>query len=399
MKRLLASTLAASVVALTAFWPFGGEDALAEMSVRNQSGLVQILRGDEVIRVNGGDIEVRPGDVIRTHNGVANLRLEGDRQVWLSGATQASSLTRVASTSSLEGRAGTILAKAGDAMKVDFGTVTAVTEGAFFRIDQRAGGARAASLGGNVRLSAPGEPTMVVGRLFELPASAGDLRNTRPYQLNIDDPFDKRELAPLIELQQQLDQLTLGFANQLGKQKPDISYFRALADGTQIDPIKEYLKRPTIDLLTAFTIASNTDTPFATAIRKTFEYHDQGGSWAIVAALLRSSPRLVLADLTDIIVATGAVDQAPEFTIAAAEAADDGTLAGPGGGGNGDGSGGDGSGGDGGGGSGGGAGGGGGEEPKECTSGPDCDVQELRDRILGEPSPSPSDGLADGLDV
>jgi hypothetical protein len=396
MKKL-SILLAVAMVAGTACWPFDGEEPLAEMSVRNEAGLVQIQRGDKVIKVGESDVTVEPGDIIETEKfGRANLRLEGDRQVWISGATIDRAEARVVSPTSLEGRTGTVLAHAGDDMKVQFGSVVASAKDAAFRIDQRAGGARAASLNGTIRLTAPGEPTMQVDRLFEVPASAGDLRGDRPYQLNVDDPFDKKELARVVDLEIELRQRTAGFANQLRGQKPRLSYFRALGDGTRVDSIKRYLGRPTVDLLTAFTIAANTsEFEFGEAIRKSFRYHDDGGSWSVVAEILRSKPALVLADLSDIFVATGAVADGSaenaQFTVAAAEAADDGTTIAPNDdddnntnraddnnndddddNNN----------------------GGGGEEPKECTSGPECDVNEIRDRIF--PSPTPSE-LADGI--
>jgi hypothetical protein len=396
MKKL-SILLAVALVAGTACWPFDGEEPLAEMSVRNEAGLVQIRRGDDVIKVGESDKTVEPGDIIETRKfGRANLRLEGDRQVWISGATIDLAQARVVSPTSLEGRTGTVLAHAGDHMKVSFGAVVASADDASFRIDQRAGGARAASLDGTLRLAAPGEPTMQVDRLFEVPASAGDLRGERPYQLNVDDPFDKKELARVVDLEIELQQLSLGFSNQLSGQKPDLAYFRALGDGTRVDPIKPFLKRPTVDLLTAFTIATNTTAhSFGEAIDRAFQHHDEGGSWSVVAEILRSKPALLIADLSDIFVATGAVADGSaenaQFTVAAAEAADDGTTIAPNDdddnntnraddnnndddddNNN----------------------GGGGEEPKECTSGPECDVNEIRDRIF--PSPTPSE-LADGI--
>ncbi|MGH2757893.1 MAG: hypothetical protein ACRDI3_08905 [Actinomycetota bacterium] len=395
MKKLCI-LLTVTLFAGAACW-LGSDEPLAEMSVRNEDGSVRIHRENRVIEVRDKDVPVEPGDIIETRKfGVASLRLEDDRQVWISGATLERAETRVVSTSSLEGRTGTILAHAGDAMKVRFGSVVASADEASFRIDQKAGGARAASLQGTVRLTAPGEPTMQVDRLFEVPVSAGDLRADRPYQLNVDDPFDKRELARVVDLQTQLQQLSAGFASQLGRQKPDLPYFRALGDRTRVDPIKPYLKRRTIDLLTAFTIATNTkEYSFGEAIEEAFRHHDAGGSWAVVAEILRSKPSLLLADLSDIIVATGAVadgsGEEAQFTVAAGEAADDGTTVAPidnGGGGN-DGGGNDGDGNDGG-------GGGEDDEPEECTSGPECDVNEIRDRIF--PSPSPSSITDDIID-
>jgi len=388
--RKLTLLIVVSLFAGTACWPFDGESPLAEMTLRNVDGLVQILRGDEVIKVGDSDVAVEPGDIIETKRfGLANLRLEGDREAWISGATLERAEAMVVSPTELEGRTGTVVAHAEDAMTVRFGAVTATAEGATFRVDQRAGGARAASFEGQLRLRAPGEPTMNVDRLFEVGAAAGDLRDERPYQLNVDDPFDKRELARVVDLETELQQITFGFASQLTRQRPNLAYFRALGEGINVAPIKKYLRRPTVDLLTAFTIATNTNEyRFRKAINRAFNLHDAGGSWSVVAEILGSKPALLLADLNDIFVATGAVAGGgaddPEFTVAAAqEAADDTTPIEPppddDPSGNDDDDGGN---------------GGGGEEPRECTSGPECDVNEIRERIF--PSPSPSD-LLDGV--
>ncbi|HEV3472420.1 MAG TPA: hypothetical protein VG408_04340, partial [Actinomycetota bacterium] len=200
------------------------------------------------------------------------------------------------------------------------------------------------------------------------------------------------------------------FESQLGRQRPTLGYFEVLADHN-VAPMKPYLRRPPVELLTAFTIATNTDAhSFESAIQDAFDLRDDGGEWGVVAAILRSNPRLLLADLSDIIVATGAVadggGETAEFTLAAAEAADQsGTISEPppdqgdsidngddgddgdeGGGGKGDED--------------------PPEEPQECTSGPECDVQkaekEIRDRLGGgdpDPSPSPSNLAHGAVDV
>ena len=399
--------LIVSVVAGTACWPFGDDALLAEMTIRRQSGgVVTIVRGSQQIPVTNEDVPVQPGDVIRTtDDGVANLRLEGDRQAWIAqvGDSRGGTETRILGTDGLDGRSGTIVAAAIDPMRVRFGDVVAGGGDAIFRIDQYAGAARAASYDGTVRLTAPGEAAVEMDRLHEVQASAGDLRTARPYQLDPNDPFDRRELAAVITLQAELDVLGSALQSQLGRQRPSLDYFEVLAD-RNVDAMKPFLRRPPADLLTAFTIATNTDaSPFATAIKDAFALRDDGGEWGVVAAILRSNPRLLLADLNDIIVATGAVaggqGDTAEFTLAAAEAADEGTTISEPPPDSDDGDNGD-------DGNNGGNGGGGGdeeppEEPQECTSGPECDVQkaekEIRDRLGGDPSPSPSpSNLVDG---
>ena len=127
-----------------------------------------------------------------------------------------------------------------------------------------------------------------------------------------------------------------------------------------------------------------------------FEYRDQGGTWGVIASILRSSPRLLVADLTNIAVSTGAVaagtGEDVQFTVAAAEAADSGGINepidtdpgandpqppddgnDPGNGGNDPGPGDD------------------DEEAEDCGGGPECDAEEIRDRLLPSPDPSPTD--------
>ncbi|MDQ4064735.1 MAG: hypothetical protein M3161_01670 [Actinomycetota bacterium] len=401
MKKLQL-LLAVALMAGVACWPFDDAQPLAEMTVRAQSGSVVLLRAGEAIEVTD-DTAVQPGDLIRTlDGGVASLRLEGDRQATLTSPSLGRAELAVVATDVLESRTGSLLAKTEDPMKVRFGDVIAQSSAGTFRVDQRAGAARVGTFEGAARLTAPGEATVAVPRLHEAPASAGDVRDERPYRLDPSDPFDKTELAPIVELESRLQQLTAGFTPQLGNQRPTLAYFQVLADGTNVSPIRPYLGRQPAELLTAFTIAIHTDKPFGDAIEEAFDYRAQGGQWSVIAGIMRSRPQLVLADLSDMLVATGAVDggegDAAEFSVAAAEAADEGTTISDGGdpgdtGGSGSGGGtGGGSGGGtgGGGGSGGGGGGGGGgddEEPPDCQSGIECDIQEL---IGDDPSPSPS---------
>ena len=388
--------LAVALMAGVACWPFGDEQPLAEMTVRAQSGSVVLLRAGEVIEVTD-DTPVQPGDVIRTNNGgVASLRLEGDRQATLRSTALGRAELGVVDTDVLESRTGSLLAKTKDPLRVRFGDVTAHSSDGVFRVDQRAGAARVGSFDGAARLTAPGEATVAVGRLYEAPASAGDIRNERPYRLDPSDPFDKQELASIVDLELELKQLTAGFGSQLSGQRPTVAYFQVLADGTNVSAIRRYLGRSPEDLLTAFTIAIHADKPFAQAIKKAFGLRAEGGQWSVIAGILRSRPQLLLADLSDMFVATGAVgggegDDAT-FSVAAAEAADEGTVisdgSDPGAGGNEPG----GNDRDPGGNDpdpGGGGGGGNEPPPDDCSSGIECDLQDLFDD--DEPSPSPSD--------
>jgi hypothetical protein len=338
MKRL-AIPLVMCFFLGVACWPFDGEEALAAMTLRKAGGgKVQIVRSpEETIPVEGDDVPVQPGDLIRTYDGaLAQVALEGDRVAWVGGIEQPTSgvpeaQMRILDTTSVESETGTVVAETKAPMKVRFGDATATSSNGVFRVDRRAGSARAASYTGTVRVAAPGEPNVTLDRLLESPATASDLRPAQPYHLEFDDPFDATRLEDVISLEKDLETQSAGFVAQLGKQKPNLSYFKALAGNTDVGAVKKYLRRPTIDLLLGFTIAMNTDAySFGEALAEGFDYRDKGGSWGVIAAILRSDSKLLLADLSDIIVASGAVasgtgDEAA-FTVAAAQKAESGSF-------------------------------------------------------------------------
>jgi hypothetical protein len=411
MKKL-AIPLTMCLLAGAACWPFDGEEELAAMSLRSQGGgKVQILRqGESAITVKEDDVAVRPGDVIRTYDGgLAQVALEGERVAWVGGREQPSAgvpeaQMQILSTKSVETETGTVMAEASDPMEVHFGDVVASGSDGVFRVDRRAGAARAASYKGEVRVTAPGEADVVLDRLFESPAIASDIRPAQPYRLDAADPFDGRQLEDVIELENTLGAIEQGLVTQLGRQKPSLSYFRAFADGRNVDPLKKHLRRPAKDLLLGFTIAINTKSEnFRTALESTFQNRDDGGSWGVVAEIVGSDPKLLLADLNNIIDASRIVaggNQAPVFDAAAAQDASSGNVAPPpddgGGGGNdpdpdpdpnpGD------------------PGGGGGEEPEEpedCDNVAECAANDIGDELPGgggdpDPEPSPSN-ILDGV--
>ncbi|MEA2452844.1 MAG: hypothetical protein QOG04_1554 [Actinomycetota bacterium] len=391
-----------------ACWPFDGEEALAAMTLRKPGGgKVQIVRASqETITVGAEDVSVQPGDIIRTYEGaLAQVALEGERVAWVGGRAQPSAGVpqaemKIVSTSSVENQTGTVMAEATDPMKIRFGDAVASGTESVFRVDRRSGYTRAASYEGTVRVAAPGEANVVLERLFEAPATASDLRAPRPYQLDPADPFDGKQLGDVIELEKTLTTLSLGFVNQLGKQKPPLAYFNAFAGNKDVSHIKRYMSRPTVDLLLGFTVALNTKAyPFADALDEAFRNRDSGGSWGVVASILRSNPKLLLADLEGIIeasqVVAGGTGENPVFSAGAAKDASSGVGSQPGdtsgGGDNGDGTvaqppdd-------------------GGGNEPppdqaEDCSSGPECDVKDITDGLPNGPTPQPSpSNILDGV--
>lgn len=395
MKRLGVPLLVA-VFAASACWPFSGDEVLAAMTLRREAGQVKILRAGEQITVRDTDVSVQPGDVIQTFkSGLAQVALEAGRTAWIAGSSAVitgapEAQARIIDSQSLEGETGTVLAEAKATMMVRFGDTIATGTDSLFRIDDRAGSSRAASYEGDLRLRSPGQANVTVERLFEVQATAGELRSPQPYQLDPDDVFDSQRLRSIIELDQTIGRLTAGLASQLGGQRPDYAYFKALSGAKNVSAIKQHLKRPTIELLTGYAIAANVDRiGFGTALEQAFTYRDDGGSWGVVAGIVGSDPKLLVSDLTDIIRGTGAVaggaGDTPEFTVAAAVAA--GTGGPPGGSDLGDGGSDPGDGPD--------------EkepkedsepppEPKECTDTANCAKEDIEEAIFGEPSPSPT---------
>ena len=407
MKRL-ALPLIMCLLATSACWPFGGEEELAAMTLRKAGGgTVQILRASEdAITVGKEDVAVKPNDIIRTFDGaLAQVALEGERLAWIGGQKQPvgnvpEGQMQILSATSVEAETGTVMAEAQDPMKVHFGDAVASGSDSVFRVDRRAGAARAASYEGTVEVSAPGETNVVLDRLFEAPATASDLRPAQPYRLNPADRFDGRQLQDVIELENDLGLISQGLVTQLGRQKPSLSYFRSYADGKNVNPLRRHLDRPAIDLLLGFTIAINAKPlTFGEALDSAFENRDNGGSWGVVSEIVGSDPKLLLADLNNIIDASRIVaggNEEPVFSAAAAQDASSGNVAPPP-----DDSGGTGPGPD--------PGdqdpGGGGQDPDDPEEPEDCDSVvecEIREALPGggdpDPDPSPSN-ILDGLNV
>lgn len=401
MKKIAIPVLLA-LLAATACWPFSG-GGLGEMKVKRESdaGKVQIQRGDETINVADSEpLEV--GDVVSTSGqGRARIRLLGADNVFLGTNTE----VRVSSTKAVAGplHTGSLVVATDGGLRVSFSDVEATSTGGTFRIDKGLASVRAGTYSGNVRIETPGEPRVSLSKLFEVQAAASDLRDPEPYHVDEGDPWDRIYLKDVIALDEELSPLTRGLQSQLGSSRPTLAYFHALAEH-DVSFMKRYLSRPTIDLLTAFVIANHAPGALDRDFQRAFKLFDEGADWAVTASILNASFKPLVAELTDIASATGAVaggsgGQAV-FTVAAAQAVNGASGGGPvvpppGGGGGGTGPGG------GGNGTGPGDGGGGGTDPGDggsaSPSPQDCgiDVQCQVDQIP-RPSPSPS-GLIDPI--
>lgn len=398
LKRLAVLLAVTITAAGGVFYVSANQDDIGEMTIRPLDGRIFLLRDGASIEVSD-DTPLKPGDLITSDKaGSARLRLAGSRSGYVMGGAKVA----VIDPSSLEGRAGSMLMEVDDKTTVSFDGVTAEAASGVFRIDQGFGSSRVGAYSGKVSLSRPGQSTLTINGLYEALLAAGELpSSTKPYRAQASDPWDRERLATAIRLDQELAELGGGLAAQLGRgsSRPNVQYFGGLA-GRPVPFMKAHLKRPTAELLIGFTVGQNARSmKLASGVDQAFDLRDDGGQWGIVAAILDSRPRPLLADLESVVVAAaggGSGDSnAPEFTLASAAQAsgeappsgtaaapsttqpsdttDPGTTA-PGGG-----------------------GGGGGspdDEPNDCTSGPDCDTDDfdLPDLIpSSEPSPTPTE--------
>jgi hypothetical protein len=400
MKR----TALALIVVLLAAGACSRPDALSGMQLRRDGGGdVHVLRDGKSISV-GSTIEIEPGDIIETEKGArATFALEGgedDRKATLQPDTR----VVVASPTEFEVEAGHALVEVKATTTTQFDDVTASTSSASYRIDRDFGSTRLGVYVGGVGLDATGQVPLDVNSYFQATVVAGDLPSVAiPYQLRLQDAWDQSLLKEQVTLEGDLEQLGQGLENQLGlQQRVPLDYFSELAGGKPVGFMKEYLKRKPTDLLIGFTIARNASGSLEDAFTDAFGYFDDGAKWSIASAILDVKSKPILASLESLLVATGVIaadggttgGQA-EFSVATAEAANNGqpsadspntaseqpTGSDPGSD-------------------------PGGEDPppnkpdkdppQECSSSAECGVQDVMDQIPG-PSPSPT-GASDLID-
>ena len=327
MKKLAVS-LAAVVLAGVAC---SGDQALADMELRAQSGIVNVLRDGETINVDGA-VELQPGDVILTKNGaLAKFALEGGADA-RQGQILGNSRVVVRSGSAVEAEEGRLLLQVSEPTRALVEGVTARVSNGAFRIDRGFGSVRAGVYRGSIELDAPGQADLAVSALYQATMVAGDLPSqTRPYRLAAADPWDRVLLAEVVDLEEELKLLARGLGTQRS-QRPGLDYFRALADGGNVGFMASYLKRKPADLLIGFTIAQVVDGSLERAFREAFDLYDQGARWGVAAKILDAEPRPVVAQLerlilgTNVIAADGSGGTA-EFTVAAADASESGAGA------------------------------------------------------------------------
>lgn len=310
-----------------AWWRFSDASVLAEMTVKRRAGVVTVLRGGETIEV-GDSTSLKPRDVVQTDpSGEAVVRLEGARLLTLAPGSK----IRVRDARGVESQGGSVLASAGDALTVTFGSGRATANEATFRVDRGVSAARVGTYDGRVTLGAPGKERLVVGPLFQASPSVNFMPQAPvPYDFAATDPWDRLHLEDVIALQEELDQLSGGLEAQIGRERPGLDYFAALENGADVSFMRPYLGRDPINLLVGFTIATHDDARLGAAFRRAFSLYDRGAEWAVAAAIMDVKLEAVLGDLEDIatvavVAASGGDDS---FTAAAAALADAGGLSG-----------------------------------------------------------------------
>lgn len=323
MKKL-ALALAAVLLAGVAC---SGDDALADMELRPESGTVNLLRDGETIVVEG-PTQLQAGDVIVTKSeSLARFALEGGADA-REGQLQGNSRVVVRSGSSVEAEEGRLLLQVTEPTRALVEGVTARSSDGVFRIDRGFGSVRTGVYAGSVELDAPGQADLAVSTLYQATLVAGDLpNNTRPYRLDEQDAWDQVLLKEVLNLEQELEVLARGLGSQLGRQRPDLAYFRALSDGDKVGFMNRYLNRKPAELLIGFTIAEIADGALHRAFKAAFELRDQGARWGVAAKILDVEPRPIVAQLERLILGTGVVaadgsGNTARFDVAAAAASD-----------------------------------------------------------------------------
>jgi uncharacterized membrane protein YgcG len=326
-KKVLAAVLVVALIAGTLYWFLAGSDALAAMTVRADSGAVEVIRGGEAMPVDG-NLSLRAGDIVSTaSDSVATLRLDGPRRIQMLGSTQ----IKVLSGSAFDSLDGKVLATSGARMEASIGDVSVTTSSATFRIDNMTA-ARTGVYDGRIAVDGPGSVPLTVPALFQTSITGGRVVEREPYALDESDLWDSRMLDQLVAIEDRLGQVKQGFATQLGGSRPDLAYFDSLTN-KNVGFLKPYLapKRLndegyTSDLMVAFMVAIHSPGSSEKAFERAYElFFEHDGTWGIVAGIVmrNNDDRLkrFTADLEDAFLGTGVLAESnggePDFALPA----------------------------------------------------------------------------------
>jgi uncharacterized membrane protein YgcG len=341
-KKVLAGALVVALIAGALYWFLAGSEALAAMTVRADSGSVEVIRGGEAMPVDG-NLSLRAGDIVSTASGsVATLRLDGPRRIEMRASTEIKVLSGTA-FDSLDGR---VLATSGARMEAGIGDVSVTTSSATFRIDNMTA-ARTGVYEGRVAVDGPGSVALTIPALFQTSITGGRVLGREPYALNESDLWDSRILDRLVAIEDGLGQVKQGFATQLGGSRPNLAYFDSLTN-KNVGFLKPYLapKRLndegyTADLMVAFMVAIHSPGSPEKAFERAYElFFEHDGTWGIVAGIVmrNNDDRLkrFTADIEDAFLGTGVLAESnggePDFALPAESGSGSGGTGGSAGG-------------------------------------------------------------------
>jgi hypothetical protein len=300
---LLVSTLAVPLVAAAGWIALSHNDALGEMELSASAGGVTIVRDGEVIEVDG-NVDIEPGDLIRTNStGAATFNLVGTKAIEMGRLTEA----LVLNGSSVSLARGQILARSkADEVRVVIGEIEATANRSHFRVD-RSSTARIGVYEGTVSVSAPGEPRLGFGYLFQasIPLAAPEIpTQASPYRISAQDTWDGKYLNEVLELDRELKLIADGIANQFGPERPPLSYFSSVAD-RPVPFMRAHLNHRPANLLVALTIAHSAPGSMSAAFRDAIDLYEQGARWGVAAAILGAKPRPLLANINELVARSG----------------------------------------------------------------------------------------------
>jgi len=254
------------------------------------SGRAEVGRPGEDHKEVSGSRDLRIGDGVRMREGVAVIRLSGDRELELRSGTD----LELRATPAAERARPTLLGgdllvrAAGQPLTVSSGAEEVVVRGAA-RIS-RGLALVAAAYEGSATVDSAGR-SIVVPALRQVAVPAAGLFPVRPSPLEIstDDAWDQRYLSGAIALSAELQAQSRGFSGQrTGTEGRTVGYFRDLLPGLAAEPAFQATllsagRAPGETLVGAAIALKGTRGVFADRWAATFGFHDDGAPWGLVA--------------------------------------------------------------------------------------------------------------------
>lgn len=281
-------------------------------------GSARITGPDERTIVSGGDHELREGDVVDLLDGEGALRMVDGGSIELrSRRGPGGSRLALTEVPTLLAGDALVVAPAGRELAVDAGGARMRLNGGAGRISRSTAttfvvyeGVAAVSSGG--RELPGGVPAMrqvVVPVLGKLPMSPSPLSFG-----TVADPWDRRFLGEVIDLEAALERRAIGFTTSLRDDfTPDVFFFHAVLPGLVHEPafdqaLLDEQQRPLGETLVGAAVALVGDGgEFDDRWREVFRLREEGAGWGVVAVDQRA-PRAALMSALD-----EAVNRSPLF--------------------------------------------------------------------------------------